>query len=106
MPNAISYERVLQIARSLGFSLAQNAVGPALVYRSSLGIVREFTVPWLQQGKFYPDDQVRGQLEGMRKSAPASVSSPDTHKAHSQQCMQKSTHTSPDSPADSDAPKS
>lgn len=71
MPNAISYERVLQIARSLGFSLSKNAVGPALVYRSSLGIVREFTVPWLQQGKFYPDDQVRSQLEGMHKSAKA-----------------------------------
>jgi len=37
---------------------------------------------------------------------PASVSSPDTHKAHSQQCVQKSTHTSLNSPADSDAPKS
>lgn len=69
MSNAISYERVVQIARSLGFSLAQNAVGPALIYRSSTGIVREFTVPWLQPGKFYPDDQVRDQLGHMRKSA-------------------------------------
>ena len=39
-------------------------------------------------------------------SIPPPLSAPqDTHKAHCQQCVQTSMHTSPDSPAESDAPK-